>query len=90
MDSGRLLSKWHLKVLPTARSKVLYKRLSALYLLTGQQTPEAAFGVSRNFAIASPCPNGLENSGLKTYSFHEFVYSFCVTKMNRRSESLHP
>ena len=53
MDSGRLLTRWHLKVHLSARFEVLYKRLSALYLLTGQQTPEAAFGVSRSFAIAS-------------------------------------
>ena len=46
MDSGRLLTRWHLKVHLSARFEVLYKRLSALYLLTGQQTPEAAFGVS--------------------------------------------
>ena len=47
MDSGRLLTRWHLKVHLSVRFEVLYKRLSALYLLTGQQTPEAAFGVSK-------------------------------------------
>ena len=61
MDSGRLLTRWHLKVHLSARFEVLYKRLSALYLLTGQQTP-AAFGVSK-FRYRFSRPSGLTGSG---------------------------